>query len=87
MTLASQMAERVELYTVVPPMGWLLPINVTPIPVPDEPPMDSEIRKVMAKLRNGCRAGVTGMKVEHLKEWLCRIGREEAEECAKGAGD
>jgi hypothetical protein len=33
-----------------PPMGWLLPINATPIPVPDEPPMDTEIWKVVAKL-------------------------------------
>ncbi len=36
-TLALQTAERVEFYTAVPPMGWSLPINVTPIPVPDNP--------------------------------------------------
>ncbi len=39
-TLASQTAERVALYTAVPPMGWSLPINVTSIPVPDKPPTD-----------------------------------------------
>jgi hypothetical protein len=71
----------------VPPIGWLLPINVTPIPVPDKPPTDSEIWEVVAKLQNSCVAGATGMKVEHLKEWLRGIGREEAEECAEGAGD
>ncbi len=65
-TLALQTAERVELYTVVPSSGWSLPINVTPIPVPDDPPMDQEIREVVAKLCNGRMAGATGMKAEHL---------------------
>jgi hypothetical protein len=49
-TLASQMAEREALYMAVPPVGWLLPINITPIPVSDKPAMDPEIREVMAKL-------------------------------------
>jgi hypothetical protein len=70
-----------------PPLGWLLIINVTIIPVPNEPPADPEIRKVVAKLQNGCTVGVTGMKAEHLKEWLCGIRREEAEESAEEAGD
>jgi hypothetical protein len=61
-TLASQTAERVVLYTAPPPMGWLLPINVTPIPVPDKPLTDPEIREVVAKLRNGRAASAMGMK-------------------------
>ncbi len=69
-TLASQTAERVELYTAVHPPGWSLPINTTPIPVPDDTPTDHEIREAVAKLRNGRTAGATGMRVEHLKEWL-----------------
>jgi hypothetical protein len=85
--LASQTAERVELYTAVRPPGWLLPINVTPIPVPDDTPMDHEIRKVVAKLRNGCTAGATGMRAEHLKEWLRGIRHEEAEDGEEDAGD
>ncbi len=56
-TLASQMAERVELYTAVCPPGWSMPINVDPIPVPDGPPMDPEIREVVAKLWNSRRGG------------------------------
>jgi hypothetical protein len=48
-------------------MGWLLPINVTPIPVPDDPPTDPEIQVVVAKLQNGHAAGAMGMKAEHLK--------------------
>ncbi len=76
-----------ELYTAVPPVGWLLPINVTPIPVPDKPLTDLEIREVVTTLRNGHVAGETGMKGEHLKEWLCSIRCEESEESAEGAGD
>jgi hypothetical protein len=86
-TLALQTAERVELYTTVPPPGWLTPINVTPIPVPDGTPTDHEIREVVGKLRNGCAAGATGMQVEHLKEWLRGIKREEAADGVEGAGD
>jgi hypothetical protein len=86
-TLALQMAERVALYMAVPPVGWSLPINITPIPVPDEPSTDPEIREVVAKLQNGCPAGVMGMKAKYLKEWLRRIRREETEESMEGAGD
>ncbi len=86
-TLASQTAERVQLYTAVHPLGWLMPINVDPIPVPDGPPMDHEIRAVVAKLQNGWAAGATGMKAEHLKEWLCGIRCEEAEDGVEEAGD
>jgi hypothetical protein len=70
-----------------PPPGWLLPINVTSIPVPDNPPMDQEIWQVVAKLPNGCAAGATWMKAEHLKDWLCGIKREEVEASVERAGD
>jgi hypothetical protein len=86
-TLASQTAERVELYTAVPPPGWLMPINVTPIPVPDGTPTDHEIREVVGKLRNGRAAGATGMQAEHLKEWLHGIKHEEVADGVEGAED
>ncbi len=85
-TLALQTAERVELYTAVPPPGWLMPINLTPIPVPDGTPTDHEIQEVLGKLRNGRAAGAMGMQVEHLKEWLRGIKREEAADGVEGAG-
>jgi hypothetical protein len=85
--LASQMAERVELYAAVRPPGWLMPINVDPIPVPDSPPMDHKIQEVVAKLWNGRTVGATGMKAEHLKEWLHGVRCEEAEDGVEGAGD
>jgi hypothetical protein len=86
-TLALQTAERVELYTVVCPPGWLMPINVDPIPVPDGPLMDHEIQEVVAKLCNGRAVGAMGMKAEHLKKWLRGVRREEAEDGVEGPGD
>ena len=41
----------------------------------------------MGNLRNGCAAGATGMKAEHLKEWLADMKREEAEDGVEGIGD
>ncbi len=64
-----------------------MPINVTPIPVPDNTLTDPEIWEVVAKLQNGHAAGATGMKAEHLKEWLHGIRHEEAEDGLEGAGD
>ncbi len=64
-----------------------MPINVTPIPVPDSTPTDHEIPEVVGKLRNGRAAGATGMQAEHLKEWLRGIKHEEAADGVEGAGD
>jgi hypothetical protein len=64
-----------------------MPINVTPIPVPDGTPTDHEIREMAGKLRNRRAAGATGMQAEHLKEWLRGIKREEAADGVEGAGD
>ncbi len=86
-TLASQTAERVELYTAVPPLGWSMPLNVTPIPAPEGTPMDHEIQEVVGKLQNGRAAGATGMQVEHLKKWLHGIKHEEVAAGVEGAGD
>jgi hypothetical protein len=61
--------------------------NVTTKHLTKKHPTDPGIREVVAKLQNGCVAGAMGMKAEHLKEWLCGIRREEAEESAEGAGD
>jgi hypothetical protein len=48
--------------------------------------MNLEIREVVVKLRNGHAVGEMGMKVKHLKEWLCGIKREEAVDGKEGAG-
>jgi hypothetical protein len=57
-----------------------LPIRVDPAPVNDAAPMDGELRMVVGQLRNGHAAGVTGIKAEHLKEWLADVKREERED-------
>ncbi len=58
-----------------------------PHPCPRRTPMDQDIWEVVAKLHNGCAVGAMGMKVEHLKEWLHSIKREEAVASMEGAGD
>jgi hypothetical protein len=86
-TMAAQTEERIQLHTAVSPPGWAMRINVDPAAVPDAAPTDSELRAVVRKLRNGCVAGATGMKAEHLKEWLRDMTREEAEDGVEGIGD
>jgi len=61
--------------------------NVDPSEVPDAAPTDSELRAVVGKLQNGCAAGATGMKAEHLKEWLADMKLKEAENGVEGIGD
>ncbi len=87
-TLAKQKQERIDLYAVRTPHGEMLPFHVDPAPVPDAAPTDSELRMVVGQLRNGRTAGTTGMKAEHLKEWLADITLEEREEGGvEGLGD
>ncbi len=86
-TLAAQTEERIQLYTAVPPPGWAMRFNVDPAPVPDAAPTDSELRAVVGQLRNGRAAGATGLKAEHIKEWLRDMKREEAEDGVEEIGD
>jgi len=86
-TLAKQTDVRIQLYTAFPPPGWAMRFNVDPFDVPAAAPTDSELRAVVGKLRNGHAAGATGMKAEHLKEWLADMKREEAENRVEGIED
>ena len=79
-TLAKQTKKRIQLYTTVTPPGWVMHINVDPSDVPDTAPTDCQ-------LQNGHTAGTTGMKAEHLKEWLRDMKHEEAEDRVEGIGD
>jgi hypothetical protein len=82
------MQERIDLYAARRPLGWLLPINIDPAPIPDVVPMDAELQMVVGHLRNGRVAGTTGMKAEHLKEWLANVKRKEREDGGvEGLGD
>jgi hypothetical protein len=86
-TLAKQTDKRIKLYTAVPPPGWAMQLNVDPSDVPAAAPTDSELRAVVGNLQNGRAAGATGMKAEHLKEWLADMKRKEAEDGVEGIGD
>ncbi len=41
----------------------------------------------MGSLRNGCPAGATGMRAEHLKEWFGDMKCKETEDGVEGIGD
>ncbi len=87
-TLATQTQERIDFFAARNPPGEMLLFHVDPAPVPDAAPTDSELRMVVGRLRNGRAAGATGMKAEHLKEWLADITLEErVEGGVEGLGD
>ncbi len=87
-TMAKQTQERIDLYAARTPMGLPLPIQVDPAPANDAAPMDGELRMVVGQLRNGRAVGATGMKAEHLKEWLADVTQEEQEDSrVEGLGD
>jgi hypothetical protein len=87
--MESQTSERVDLYArrVLP--GNPLPINVTPIKIDDDVLSNGELRDVVSKLTNGQVAGASGMRAEHIKEWLRDVQWEEVPkgQGAEGAGD
>jgi hypothetical protein len=87
-TMAKQTQEKIDLYAACTPTGLPLPIRVDPAPVNDAAPMDGKLRMVVGQLWNGRAAGATGMKAEHLKEWLANVTREEREDGGvEGLGD
>jgi hypothetical protein len=88
-TMERQTMEWVDLYAQRDSPGDLLPINVTPVVINDDVPMDGKLRQVASKLTNGRAAGASGMRAEHVKEWLNGMRREEDPEGhgVDGAGD
>ena len=65
-----QTKERAELYAKVPPPGDPIPIHVQPFAIRDDVPEEPEIRAVVKGLRNGRASGASGMRAEHIKQWL-----------------
>ena len=66
-TLERIMAERVELYSYVPPPGTNTPISVQPFLVYDLVPTEDEIEWAVTQPRNHRSGGSSGMRAEHLK--------------------
>ena len=79
-TLERITAERVELYSHVPPPGDNIPVTVTPSEVDDLVPTEDKIAEALKKLRRNRSGGPSGIRAEHLKWWLAAAKREEMAE-------
>ncbi len=79
-----QTSERVNLYARRLPQGDPLQINIDRIKINDNAPLDVEIRTAVSELSNGRTAGPSGMRAEHIKEWLRGIRWEEDPQRAGG---
>ena len=80
------MAERVELYSYVPPPGANIPISVEPFPVDDSVPTEDKIEWAVKQLQNQHSGGPSGMRAEYLKGWLAAASKKDKEEAAAGGG-
>jgi hypothetical protein len=69
-TMECQTSERVDLYARRGSPGYSLPINVERIEINDDVPSDGKIWLAAGKLSNGQAAGASGIRAEHVKEWL-----------------
>ena len=83
-TLERITAERVELYSYVPPPGDNIPISVEPFPVDDLVPMEDEIEGAVKLLRNHLSGGPAGVRSDRLKGWLAAERKKEKEEAEVG---
>ena len=61
-TLERITAERVELYSYVPPPGENIPVTVTPSDVDDSVPTEGEIAEAVKKLRRDRLGEASGMR-------------------------
>ena len=73
-------AERVDLYSYVPPLRENIPISVEPFPVEDSVTTEEEIKWAAKQLRNHCSRGPSGMMPKHIKGWMMEARKKEEEE-------
>ena len=76
-TLEWIIVDQVDLYHHVLPPGENIPISVDPSPVEHSVPMEDKIEQAVKRLRNHRCRGPSGIRVEHLKEWLVEVRKEE----------
>ena len=74
-TLKRITAERVALYSRVPPPGDSIPVEIEPFEVEDKVPDEGKIEWVVKRLRNNRSGGPSRMRVEHLNGWLAAARR------------
>ena len=83
-TLKRVTAERVTLYSRVPPPGDSTLITIEPFAVEDGVPEEGEIEWAVKRLRNNRAGGPSRMRAEDLKGWLAAARRGEKE---RGEGE
>ena len=69
-TLKRITAERVALYSRVPPPGDSIPVDIEPFAVEDGVTDEGEIEWAVKRLRNNHAGGASRMRAEDLKGWL-----------------
>ena len=72
-------AERVALYSRVPPPGDSIPVDIEPFAVKDGVPEEGEIEWAVKRLQNNCAGGPSRMRADDLKGWLAAARRGEKE--------
>ena len=76
-TLKRITAERVALYSQVPPPGDNIPVEIDPFEVKDAVPEEGGIEWAVKRLRKNRSGGASRMRAEHIKEWLVAARRAE----------
>ena len=79
-------AERVALYSQVPPPGENIPVQIERFGVENKVPDEGEIEWAVKLLRNNRSVGASRMRAEHLKGWLAAARRREKGETADKEG-
>ena len=70
-------SEWTNLYTAIPPPGDPIEVMVSPFDIPDGTPTEDEIADAVGRLKRGKAPGPTGIRSDHLKDWLAAARREE----------
>ena len=86
-TLERITAERVALYSHVPPPGDNIPVAIKPFMVEDMVSEEGEIEWAVKRLHNNRSGGTLRMWAEHIKGWLTAARRVEKEENAAAEGE
>ena len=81
-TLKQITAERVDLYSYIPPSGANITISLDPFPLDDSVPTEGKIEWVVKRIQNHCSMWPSGVRGDHLKEWLSAARKKEKEEVA-----
>ncbi len=88
-TMERQTLEWVDLYAWRESPGNTLQIDVAQVKINGNDASDGKLRQVVCKLVNGQAVGASGMRADHVKEWLHGVQGEEDPDSqgAEGTGD